>query len=681
MQQDVIMPIPDDVWNDLIDMEPGEERDRVPLAKRWGGDATVQTLVNAGHLAVEGIWVSRTETSADAEALWDVLPEDGTTIGNQRAHQKLGWTNDRRYEEARSLLLATGEIALGRGRGGSVRRALADADGLGDAGPGVAATSPVKPKPSKPKKSATTESLETSLFKAADTLRGKMDAAVYKHVVLGLIFLKYVSDSFMVRHRELARLVDDPDSDYFMPNEAAKRSVLEDRDEYTAEGVFWIPEGHRWDDLRKAAKQADIGKRVDAAMDAIERANPTLRGVLPKSYTQRELAPEAIGGLVDTFSRQDLAAEEFKDLDVLGRVYEYFLGQFASKEGKKAGEFYTPRSVVQLLVEMLQPYHGRVLDPACGSGGMFVQADTFVRAHGGNRNDLSVFGQESNPTTWRLAKMNLAVRGIEANLGPEWGDSFHADAHPDLKADFVIANPPFNDSDWGGERLRHDVRWKYGVPPVQNANYAWLQHFLHHCAPTGTVGTVLANGSLSSQQNGEGDIRRAMVEADVVECIVALPPQLFYGTQIPVCLWFLTKNKAAVPNGTKTRPRHGETLFIDARQIGFMETRTLRTFSETDVLRIADTYHAWRGSETSEGQEYGDVPGFCRAVTTTEIAGHGHVLTPGRYVGSEEIAGDGEPLDEKIARLSAEIRDGFEKRDKFQVAVLIALDSLAATDG
>jgi len=530
------------------------------------------------------------------------------------------------------------------------------------------------------KKTQPAKTLEATLWDAADELRGKMDSAQYKHVVLGLIFLKYVSDTFMVRHAELSKLVDDPDSDYLMPNEAAKRSVLEDRDEYTAEGVFWIPEGHRWDDLRKAAKQPDIGKRVDEAMEAIERENPTLKGVLPKNYTQRELSPENIGGLIDTFSRQDLAAEEYKGLDVLGRVYEYFLGQFASNEGKKAGEFYTPRSVVELLVEMLQPYHGRVLDPACGSGGMFVQADKFVAAHGGNRNDLSVFGQESNPTTWRLAKMNLALRGIEGNLGPEWGDSFHADAHADLKADFVIANPPFNDSKWGGERLRQDVRWKYGVPPVQNANYAWLQHFLHHCAPTGTVGTVLANGSLSSQQNGEGEIRKAMVEADVVECIVALPPQLFYGTQIPVCLWFLTKNKAGFANGAKTRPRQGETLFIDARQVGFMETRTLRAFSDADVMKVAGTYHAWRGTDTSHGHAYADVPGFCRAVTSTEISDHGFVLTPGRYVGSEEVEGDGEPLDAKVARLSAEIRDGFKQREELQSSVLAALDSLAVSD-
>ena len=524
------------------------------------------------------------------------------------------------------------------------------------------------------------KSLEATLWDAADELRGKMDSAVYKHVVLGLIFLKFVSDTFMVRHDQLRRLVNDPTSEYFMPSEAAKQSVLEDRDEYTAEGVFWIPQGHRWQDLRNAAKQPDIGKRVDAAMEAIERDNPSLRGVLPKNYTQRELSAEAIGGLIDTFSRQDLASEEFKDLDLLGRVYEYFLGKFASNEGKNAGEFYTPRSVVQLLVEMLQPFHGRVFDPACGSGGMFVQADKFVAAHGGSRNDISVFGQESNPTTWRLAKMNLAVRGIEGNLGPEWADSFHADAHPDLRADFVIANPFFNDSKWGGERLKNDIRWKYGTPPAQNANYAWLQHFLHHCAPTGTVGTVLANGSLSSQQNGEGEIRKAMVEADVVECIVALPPQLFYGTQIPVCLWFLTKNKIGHANGLPaSRDRRGETLFIDARQIGYMEGRTLRAFSQDDILRIADTYHAWRGTPTSKSTTYVDQPAFCKATRVVDIAGHGYVLTPGRYVGSAEAEDDSEPLDEKLARLAVLIRDGFARRELLQQRVTMALDALVSS--
>jgi type I restriction enzyme M protein len=531
-----------------------------------------------------------------------------------------------------------------------------------------------------PKKKAQPKSLEATLWDAATALRSSMDAAEYKHVVLGLIFLKYVSDTFMVRHDELARLVDDPGSDYFMPTAEAKQSVLEDRDEYTAEGVFWIPDGHRWEDLRKAGKQADIGTRIDKAMEAIERENPTLKGVLPKNYTRQELSPEMLGGLIDVFSRQDLAAAEHKDLDVLGRVYEYFLGRFAGGEGKRGGQFYTPRSVVALLVEMLQPYHGRVYDPACGSGGMFVQADKFVRAHGGVHDDISVFGQESVPTTWRLAKMNLALRGIEANLGPEWGDTFHADKHPDLRADYVIANPPFNQDDWGGARLRTDSRWKYGAPPVGNANYAWIQHMLHHLAPTGTMATVLANGSLSSQQSGEGEIRKGLVEADLVECIVALPPQLFFGTQIPVCLWFLTKNKAGIANGTKTRERKGETLFIDARKVGHMESRTVRAFNDEDILRVADAYHAWRGSETSAGQTYEDIPGFCVAVRTADIAGHDYVLTPGRYVGSEAIEDDGAPLQERIARLSAEIRDGFKRREELQATVLAALDSLAVSD-
>lgn len=531
-----------------------------------------------------------------------------------------------------------------------------------------------------PKKKVQTKSLEVTLWEAATALRSSMDAADYKHVVLGLIFLKYVSDTFMVRHNELARLVDDPDSEYFMPTPEAKQSVLEDRDEYTAESVFWIPEGHRWEDLRKAAKQADIGTRIDKAMEAIERENPSLKGVLPKNYTRQELSPEMLGGLIDVFSRQDLAAEEHKDLDVLGRVYEYFLGKFAGGEGKRGGQFYTPRSVVALLVEMLQPYHGRVYDPACGSGGMFVQADKFVRAHGGVHDDISVFGQESVPTTWRLAKMNLALRGIEANLGPEWGDTFHADKHPDLRADYVIANPPFNQDDWSGERLRTDPRWKYGAPPVGNANFGWIQHMLHHLAPTGTMATVLANGSLSGQQSGEGEIRKALVEADLVECIVALPPQLFFGTQIPVCLWFLTKNKTGVPNGARTRERNRETLFIDARTLGFMESRTVRAFTDKDILYIADAYHAWRGSETSDGRTYEDVPGFCKAATTADIAKRGYILSPGRYVDPEEAEDDGEPIDDKIARLTREIREGLEKRSRRDASVLASLDALEARD-
>lgn len=534
--------------------------------------------------------------------------------------------------------------------------------------------------PPSTKKPAPAKSLEQSLWDSAENLRAAMEAAEYKHVVLGLIFLKYVSDNFMVRYEELQRLVDDPSSEYFMPSDEAKQSVLEDRDEYTAENVFWIPEGHRWADLRNAGKQPDIGKRIDDAMVAIERENPVLKGVLPKNYARQELTPETLGGLIDTFSRQDLAAEEHKDLDVLGRVYEYFLREFASgesKSGKRGGQFYTPRSIVQLMVEMLQPYKGRVYDPACGSGGMFVQADKFVRAHGGTHNDLSVYGQESVATTWRLAKMNLALRGIEANLGAEWGDTFGADKHPDLRADYIIANPPFNMKDWGGERLVGDSRWKYGDPTRAKANYAWLQHMLARLAPTGTVATLLANGSLTSDENGEGEIRRRLVDGDVVECIVALPGQLFFGTTIPVCLWMLTPNKKGIPNGHKTRPRERETLFIDARKLGHMVSRKEKAFSDEDILRIADTYHAWRGTGTSDGKPYEDIAGFCRSVPTSEIAGQrGYALTPGLYVGSEAAEDDGEALDAKIARLTEEIRAGFEKRAELQQTVLAALGSL-----
>lgn len=533
-----------------------------------------------------------------------------------------------------------------------------------------------------PPKKKQTQSLEETLWGAATALRSSMDAAEYKHVVLGLIFLKYISDTFMVRHDELMRLVSDESSEYFMPNEEAKLSILEDRDEYTAEGVFWIPEGHRWDDLKRNGKQPDIGGRIDKAMDAIERENPSLKGVLPKNFSRQELTPDMLGGLIDVFSRNDLAAEEHKDLDVLGRVYEYFLGKFAGGEGKRGGQYYTPRSVVQLLVEMLQPIHGRVYDPACGSGGMFVQADKFVRAHGGTHADISVYGQESVPTTWRLAKMNLALRGIEANLGPEWGDSFHADKHADLRADFVIANPPFNQDEWGGERLSNDPRWRYGAPPAGNANFGWIQHMLHHLSPTGTMATVLANGSLSSEQSGEGGIRTSLVEGDVVECIVALPPQLFFGTQIPVCLWFLTKNKAGIPNGSKTRKRSRETLFIDVRKnFGYMESRTVRAFDDSDIRKIADVYHAWRGSDTSDGKPYEDVAGFCRSVSTEEIAEHDYILTPGRFVGAEDIEDDGEPVEEKIARLSSAIREGFAMRSGLEERMRLALEALAVTDG
>lgn len=530
--------------------------------------------------------------------------------------------------------------------------------------------------PRKQKQAASSQSLEAALWDSANKLRSNMDAAEYKHVVLGLIFLKYVSDVFDVRRRQLAALVQDESSEYYMPTEAARESILESRDEYTSEGVFWVPEGHRWDDLRKAAKQADIGTQIDAAMDAIEKENPSLKGVLPKNYARRELTPITLGGLIDTFSREDLAAAEHQDLDVLGRVFEYMVSQFASAEGKQGGEFYTPRSIVKLLIDMLEPFNGRVYDPACGSGGMFVQADRFVKAHGGVRNDISVFGQEQNPTTWRLAKMNLALRGIDANLGPQWGDSFANDLHPDLRADFIIANPPFNISQWGGENLRDDARWAYGTPPVGNANYAWLQHMLHHLSPTGTMATVLANGSMSTQSGGEGEIRKNLVDADLVECMVALPGQLFYATQIPVCLWFLTKDKSSRPVKSEVaqRDRKGEVLFIDARNLGSMVSRTLKEFTDEDIATIADTYHSWRGEPDLPA--YADVPGFCASVTLDTIAEHDYVLTPGRYVGTEAVEDDGEPLDEKISRLRTEIRAGFEQRAALQQHVLEGLDKL-----
>ena len=523
--------------------------------------------------------------------------------------------------------------------------------------------------------------LEASLWKAADQLRSNMDAAEYKHVVLGLIFLKYVSDVFARRRATLEAAVNDPKSDYFMPTEAARQSVLESRDEYLSEGVFWVPEGSRWEDLRAAAKQADIGSRIDSAMDAIEKENPSLKGVLPKNYARRELTPATLGGLIDTFSREDLTSEENENLDVLGRVFEYMVSQFASAEGKLGGEFYTPRSVVKLMVDMLEPFSGRVYDPAMGSGGMFVQADRFVKAHGGVRNDISVFGQEQNPTTWRLAKMNLALRGIDANLGSQWGDSFANDQHPDLRADFIIANPPFNIKEWGGGNLRDDSRWKYGVPPEGNANYAWIQHMLHHLTPTGTMATVLANGSLSTKTSGEGEIRKNLIEADLVECIVAMPQNLFYSTTIPVCLWFLTKDKTARPAKTERqqRDRKGEILFIDARELGSMVTRTVRELSDDEIAKISGTYNAWRG-EPDVGP-YQDLPGFCASVKLDDVRAHDHVLTPGRHVGSEDVEVDGEPIDEKITRLTEIVRHGFAKRADLEVSVLAALENLEVASG
>lgn len=506
---------------------------------------------------------------------------------------------------------------------------------------------------------------EDVLWKAADKLRGSMDASEYKHVVLGLIFLKYVEDAFEERRAALAAELE---AEGITGAEADE--LLESRDEYTAEGVFWIPPEARWQYLKERAKQPEIGKLIDTAMDLIEADNPSLRGVLPKTYARPSLDVRRLGELVDLISGIGLGSAEHRGKDILGLVYEYFLGRFASAEGKGGGEFYTPRSVVKLLVEMIEPLRGRVYDGCCGSGGMFVQAERFVEAHGGRRNDIAVYGQELNDTTWRLAKMNLAIRGIEADLGPRWGDTFHEDLHPDLKADYILANPPFNVSDWGGEQLRDDPRWQYGIPPVGNANYAWLQHFAAKLSPRGVAGIVLANGSLSSQQSGEGEIRRRLVEADLVECIVALPGQLFYSTQIPVSLWFLNRDKKS-GRTRGWRDRRGETLFIDARKLGVMVDRTHRQLTEEDIARIAAVYHSWCGEEGLDS--YVDVPGFCAHARSEVIADNRYVLTPGRYAGTEDEDDDGEPPDQKVARLTKELTEAFKISDVLQERVLDAL--------
>ncbi|MFM9890728.1 MAG: type I restriction-modification system subunit M [Rickettsiales bacterium] len=493
---------------------------------------------------------------------------------------------------------------------------------------------------------SSTVGFEQQLWATADKMRGHMDPAEYKHVALGLIFLKYISDAFEEKHVSLSK---------------DKGANPEDRDEYIADNVFWVHKEARWPHIQAQAKTPQIGKIIDDAMTAIETENPTLKGVLPKDYARPALDKTRLGELIDLISKIGMGGDHRMSKDVLGRVYEYFLSRFAGAEGKGGGEFYTPQSVVRLLVEMLEPYKGRIYDPCCGSGGMFVQSEKFIEQHGGRVGDISVYGQESNFTTWRLCKMNLAIRGIEGNIGSKNADTFHSDMHKDLKADYIIANPPFNISDWGGDRLRDDVRWKYGVPPTGNANFAWVQHMVHHLSPRGFAGFVLANGSMSSNTSGEGEIRKRLIDENVVDCMVAMPGQLFYSTQIPVCLWFLAKDRSngLVAKGT-LRDRRGEILFIDARKLGYMETRVNRNLSDDDIFYITECYHAWRGEPSTHEafkDGYRDIAGFCKSAKLDEVKEHGHVLTPGRYVGAEEQEEDAEGFTAKMERLKSQLAE------------------------
>ncbi|SFM51748.1 type I restriction-modification system subunit M [Halopseudomonas yangmingensis] len=619
------------------------------------------------------------------EALLAAVPVDGSSIGNQTLFERLKAQLPEISEEqlwaARDALIEQGVLVKGRGRGGSVLRAQASGSSLADqvlnkarermapvsteevsAGYVVQAAAAVK-KAKAPKQQATSiEAMEKTLWATADKLRANMDAAEYKHIVLGLIFLKYISDSFAGRREELTHKLLDENDDYYLGAHAldgsdpeALNAELEDRDYYREVNVFWVPEVARWESIRAAAKQVDIGKRIDDALAAIEAENPRLKNILDKRYARAQLPDGKLGELVDLISTIGFGDDTSKARDLLGQVYEYFLGQFASAEGKRGGQFYTPASIVKSLVAVLNPHHGKVYDPCCGSGGMFVQSEKFIEAHGGKLGDVSIYGQEANPTTWRLAAMNLAIRGIDFNLGKEPADTFVRNQHSDLRADFVLANPPFNISDWWHGSLEGDPRWVYGTPPQGNANYAWLQHMLYHLKPNGRAGIVLANGSMSSSQNSEGDIRRAMVEADVVEVMVALPGQLFFNTQIPACLWFLAKQKAARP---------GEVLFIDARKLGTSVSRVQIELTDADIERIAQTVANWRGEPLDVGgeiAEYQDIAGFCRSVKLAEIAEHGHVLTPGRYVGAEEVEDDDEAFAEKMQRLTKQLGEQMQK--------------------
>ena len=608
-----------------------------------------------------------TEDEEDlGDRLLEVLPGDGGTIGNQAAREALSRAAVREiseevYEEIKERLVALGLVRKGRGRGG----AIGLAEGIEG---GSRYEAPSAPEPGsgrgRAKKEAPAKDFKTVLWASADKLRAQMDAAEYKHLVLGLIFLKYISDTFAAQQARVLLMVSDPDSDNYIGDDPAEHQAsLEDRDYYTQENVFWVPADARWESLRAKAKQPDIGQLIDKALVAIENENISLRGRLDKRFGAAQLEPGRMGELVDLISTIGFADDPTLQGDPIGKIYEYFLGKFALAEGKKGGEFLTPPSGVKLLVAVLAPHKGRVYDPCCGSGGMFVSSEEFVQSHGGRIDDISIYGQESNPTTWRLAAMNLAIRGFAADLGQEPADTFSRDQFPDLKFDYIKANPPFNISDWGGEKYENDPRWQYGRPPAGNANYAWLQHILWKLKPGGQAGVILANGSMSSNQSGEGQIREAMVRGDVVEAMVALPGQLFFNTQIPACVWFLTNDKTQ-----RGRDRRGETLFIDARQMGTMETRVNRVLTEADIAKIAGTVHAWR-SDGEVSDSYEDVAGFCYSAKLEEIEKNGFVLTPGRYVGAADVEEDGEVFEDKMKRLTTLLKQQQEQGAKLDAAI------------
>ena len=520
----------------------------------------------------------------------------------------------------------------------------------------------------------TLEDIEKKLWQAADKLRSNMDAAEYKHVVLGLIFLKYVSDSFDDFRENLKKELTDPDHEYYYKN-ASKKNIedeLESRDYYRSKNIFWVPLKARWHSnkiarykgIQDKAKQSDIGKTIDNAMDAVEKDNPRLKGVLPKDFARRQPYIR-LGELVDLVSTIGFSNSKYHSKDILGHIYEYFLGQFASAEGKKGGQFYTPKSVVNLIVECLEPYKGRVYDPAMGSGGFFVSSERFIEAHTDKKHfdkakkKISLYGQESNPTTWRLSAMNMAIRGIDFNFGKKPADTFSKNQHPDLKADFIMANPPFNISDWGGNKLREDRRWKYGTPPEGNANFAWVQHMIYHLSPRGYAGIVLANGSMSSNANSEGEIRKNLLIADLVDCMIALPGQLFANTQIPACIWIFAKDKSG---RDRERARKNEVLFIDGRNIGEMISRKQKAFSDDDIQKIAGVYHSWK----NKNQKYKNTAGFCKSIALKELKSHDYTLNPGRYVGNESARVDVLPFNEKMKILTDDINVLFHKSNKLK---------------